>query len=341
MTTFFIDLWHDLRERRLWPVAVGLLAAIVAVPAILFKPVSDATPPSTVAPKPSGLATLPVVTVDSGPTRGSKLEAFSATEKNPFKPMKDLAKAPAASGGPGTSGPGASGSGSSSGGSGSGSGSSAGGGSGSGSSGGGSGSTGSGSGSTGGGSTGGSSHAGSTASPSGSTPSSGSTPPTMSWFRYAADFSFGKTGQKAKTFKSVSNFTLLPNEATPAVVFVGAGSDGKSAMFYVADAAFTADGEGTCNAAGAACRYVTLKVGDSTDEETFSAVDGSVSYDLKLLKINRESLGSGGAPIAPAVPTKGKTLAATGAGVSATTQTTQDVLPATFATGPGVAVERK
>src|SRR5215210_2051504 len=91
MTTSFIDLWHDLREKRLWPVAVGLLAAIVAVPAILFKPASDAAPDTAVAPRTPSGQTLPVVAVDSGPTRGSKLEAFSA--KNPFKPMKDLAKA--------------------------------------------------------------------------------------------------------------------------------------------------------------------------------------------------------------------------------------------------------
>ena len=56
MTTFFIDLWHDLREKRLWPVAVGLLAAIVAVPAILFKPASDAAPPVNVTPN-TGAAT--------------------------------------------------------------------------------------------------------------------------------------------------------------------------------------------------------------------------------------------------------------------------------------------
>src|SRR6187551_434370 len=89
MTTFFVDLWHDLREKRLWPVAVGLLAAIVAVPVILFKPASDAAPPTTVTPKTGAADTLPVVAVESGPPVGSKLEAFD--EKNPFKPMKDLA----------------------------------------------------------------------------------------------------------------------------------------------------------------------------------------------------------------------------------------------------------
>src|SRR4051794_2016670 len=112
MTTFFIDLWHDLREKRLWPVAVGLLAAIVAVPVILFKPASDAAPPAATTPKTGAANTLPVVAVESGPTVGSKLEAFD--EKNPFKPMRDLAKDPASDtsdgGGSGDATPGGSGS---------------------------------------------------------------------------------------------------------------------------------------------------------------------------------------------------------------------------------------
>src|SRR4051794_28373182 len=108
MTTFFIDLWHDLREKRLWPVAVGLLAAIVAVPVILFKPASDAAPPAATAPKTGSADTLPVVAVESGPTEGSKLEAFD--EKNPFKPMKDLAKADASSDTSGSGGSGSDGS---------------------------------------------------------------------------------------------------------------------------------------------------------------------------------------------------------------------------------------
>ncbi|MEA2470585.1 MAG: hypothetical protein QOE38_1584 [Thermoleophilaceae bacterium] len=328
MTTFLIDLWHDLRERRLWPVAVGLLAAIVAVPAILFKPVSDATPPSAAAPKPSGVATLPVVTVESGPTQGSHLEAFKASEKNPFKPMKDLAKpatttAPSGTGSAATktaststststsSSSGSSGSGSSS-----------------------SGSSGSGSSSSGGSST----------TPSSTPATTTPTAPTTEWFRYVADFSFGRSGAKAKTLTSVANFTLLPNDTSPAVVFLGVNADGKTAMFYVADAGFTADGEGTCNAQGAACRYVTLKIGQSSDEETFSAVDGSVSYDLKLLKIKRESLGSGSAPTTPKTPKATKkttTLSDTGAGVNAAMNTAQGALPAMFAAGPGVALQQK
>jgi hypothetical protein len=322
MTTFFIDLWHDLRERRLWPVAVGLLAAIVAVPAILFKPASDAAPPTAAAPKPSGVATLPVVNVESGPVQGSKLEAFRASEKNPFKPMKDLAENPTSDGTKGVGGdtPGAT---------------AAGPGSSGGASGTDTGSTGGSDGGSSGGSVSGGSPSGGTTSPG------GSTTPTTKWFRYAADFSFGRTGDKAKKFESVANFTLLPNETTPAVVFLGVDADGKTAMFYIADPGFAADGEGHCNADGAACRYVTLTADEDSDEETFSAVDGSASYDLKLLDINREELGSGSAPVTPNVPQSGKALADTGAGVYSATETTQDVLPAMFADGPGVAVEAK
>ena len=45
MKAFALDLWHDLREKRLWPVAVLLLAALVAVPVLLAKPADDPGPP--------------------------------------------------------------------------------------------------------------------------------------------------------------------------------------------------------------------------------------------------------------------------------------------------------
>jgi hypothetical protein len=316
MTTFFIDLWHDLREKRLWPVAVGLIAAIVAVPAILFKPASDAAPPATVAPKTTSADTLPVVAVATGPNVGSKLEAFD--EKNPFKPMKDLAKEDAGSG-----------SGSASGGSGSGSAS----GSGSGSAGGLGGSTSGSSGST-----------GSTTGSGGSTgtggTTGGTTTPSTTWFHYTADFSFGEPGA-SKTFKNVGSFTLLPDEKTPAIVFIGIDGDHKSAMFFISDPGFVAEGEGKCNTSGEECRFVTLKLSDSSDEETFTSIDGSVSYNLKLLKINREELGTGTTPGAAATPKSAKGIGATGAGVATATGTAQAVLPEMFANGPVLAQEQK
>ena len=41
MKVFLLDLWHDLKEKRLWPVAVVLLVALVAVPVLLAKPAGD------------------------------------------------------------------------------------------------------------------------------------------------------------------------------------------------------------------------------------------------------------------------------------------------------------
>jgi hypothetical protein len=323
MTTFFIDLWHDLREKRLWPVAVGLLAAIVAVPAILFKPSSDAAPAPVVAQQPGGADTLPAVSVENGPTVGSRLEAFN--EKNPFKPMKDLEKTAGTD--PGSSASGADGAASGSSSDSSGSSSSAGGGS---SSSGGS----TGSGSTGGGST------SSDTPPSSSTPSSGGGT-TVQWFRYTADFNFGEPGAPKK-FESPSTLTLLPDEKSPAIVFMGVTDDHKGAVFFISDPGFEAAGEGKCNASGSDCRFVTLKLSDSRNEETFSAVDGSVSYEVKLLKIQREDVDtdSSGNPVPPA-SSRGKGLGATDEGVTEATQTGASVLPALIADGPGIAREER
>jgi hypothetical protein len=311
MTNFFIDIWHDLREKRLWPAAVGLLAAIVAVPVVLFKPASDAAPPSAATPKGGQTAALPLVHVDSGPAMGSHLEAFSASEKNPFKPMKDLAKTPVTStqsapqatpGGTPAANPKST---------------------------------------TGGGGGGGGTPGGASPSPGGGTPNKGNSPgPSTRWFHYVADFSFGETGKKAKTYKGRASYTLLPDEQKPAVVFLGLSADHKSALFFIDDPGFDAQGEGTCNTT-TACQFVTLTLSDSGDEETFSAADGSVSYDLQLLAIRRESLGTGSQPTTPVTPKNGKTLSAAGAGVAAATDTAQNLVPGTFADGPGVALQTK
>jgi hypothetical protein len=322
MTSLFVDIWHDLREKRLWPAAVALLAAIVAVPVVLFKPASDAAPPSTAAPHGSKVPTLPVVHVDGGPLLGSHLEAFSASEKNPFKPMKDLAKTDT-----GTSGASAS----TAGGAGSAAGSASGGTGGTGGTAGGSGGSASGS-------------AGST----GGTPSSGGTTSTTTkttqWFHYVADFNFGKSGEKPTSFKSKAAYTLLPDEKTPVVVFLGLSADHKTALFFLSDAAYEAQGEGSCVGSGA-CTFVTLSMSDTGDEETFSSLDGSVSYDLQLLKIRRESLGSGSQPTTPSTPSspkKGKAAADAGAGVAAAANSASEAaLPAVFVDGPSVAATQQ
>jgi hypothetical protein len=43
MSDFLHDLWHDLRAKRLWPIAAALLVGLVAVPLVVLKP--SAAPP--------------------------------------------------------------------------------------------------------------------------------------------------------------------------------------------------------------------------------------------------------------------------------------------------------
>jgi hypothetical protein len=110
----------------------------------------------------------------------------------------------------------------------------------------------------------------------------------MHWFKMTADFEFGVAG-KPKTMRSVEPLTLLPDSTTPVVVFMGVSSDAKSATFFISDPAFTADGEGACNDSQD-CQFVTLRLSDSANEETFT--DGNVEYDLKLTKLRREAISA-------------------------------------------------
>jgi hypothetical protein len=95
MQVFLLDLWHDLREKRLAPVAVVLLLGLVAVPVLLAKPAEDPGPaPVAAAPKKQdneALAALTKVKLgDEQVGRGSTLGVFDPD--NPFKPPKGTIK---------------------------------------------------------------------------------------------------------------------------------------------------------------------------------------------------------------------------------------------------------
>jgi hypothetical protein len=305
MTTFFLDLWHDLREKRLWPVAVGLLAATIAVPVVMLKPATKSTADVPVATAPAPREALPVVNVDTSPTHGSKLETFS--QRNPFKPLSDLDKAESTANAPSSGAAPSSSSSSSS------------------SSGGSSSKAKSGGGSAGGGS--GSSHAGS--APTGGSPSGGSssssggkTTQSVQWFRYTADLKFGEPG-KEKTIKGAKALDLLPDNTTPAVVFMGVSNDGKQATFFVSDPSFKADGEGHCNSK-TNCNFVTLTLKDSKNEETFTSADGNTVYDVKLLALHREAIS---ADAAKGDTTDTKSKKAKKSGTEGVRDATDDIVP--------------
>ncbi len=266
MHNFFLDLWADLREKRLWPVAALLMIAIAAVPFTLVKkeqPAPAAAAPPTAAQ--TAADKLPTIALeDISAESPSELTEF--TQRNPFKPLRDLPKADAAEGENKTVDLGASpdsGKGSDSGSS----------------------KKDSGSGSASGGSSGGSAKSSGTGGSSGEGAGSYVGPQTT-YYSYRADIKFGVSGE-AKAMKQVEAFTLLGDEKEPAAMFMGVTDDHKFAVFAVDTARYESEGEHDCKPSKDRCEFVYLKTADDGNETTLTLIDGSKSYDLELTAIKR------------------------------------------------------
>ena len=94
--------------------------------------------------------------------------------------------------------------------------------------------------------------------------------PGLRYFTYTADVRFGKRGH-LKTYKSVNELDLLPDGNAPIVSFMGV-KDGNTAMFFVADPAYSADGEGSCQPTPQNCMFIFLKTDGAHNEETVTLV---------------------------------------------------------------------
>jgi hypothetical protein len=265
MTTFLLDLWQDLRAKRLWPVAIALLAAMVAVPVMLLKPASS-TPPATTAAATSKDGKLPAVTLDASSIADSHLDVFK--EKNPFSSMSDATPAEDLAGvGDGTA---TDGSGDAAGKGGDG----------------GAGATG---GDTGAGSGGGTTPPGGSSSPPATDPVDGKpVEPGIHYFTYTADVLFGARGH-TRAYKSLTQLDVLPDSNSPIVAFMGVQS-GKVATFFIADPAFRADGEGSCQPSPDNCMFLSLRKDEDHNEATLSAQNGTIEFELKLTGLHVKRL---------------------------------------------------
>jgi hypothetical protein len=263
MKIFLLDLWYDLQAKRLWPVAAVLALGLVAVPVVLSKS-SEAPPPAPVqavrkAPDPKDLKALASVKLDeTSLERGSSLDTFDPSD--PFRPPRAVVKASEeqSGGAPSTvtSQPPT------------------------GSGGGDTGSTG-GSGSTGGGDTGstGGTGGGDTGSTGGT--GGGSTPTQTAQYRYVADVTFAANGNK-RHIKGLERLDMLPNEASPLLLFLGVTPNGGNAVFLV-DSTLKAAGEGKCKPTSRECAF--LYIGPGSEHE-FTNEDGD-SYTLKIDEIRK------------------------------------------------------
>jgi hypothetical protein len=274
MKNFLLDLWYDLRAKRLWPVAALLLAALVATPVVLSKKAEESEPaPATAAAaaaeakKPEGPAALANVKLEElAKGSGSSLSSFDP--RNPFAPPRKALEAAHgnAEGSTVTSTATSAGTGSDSG---------------SGSS-------------TGGGSV-------TTDVPSGSGGGTvpdvgGYTPPSgrtgggddvkAPEYTYVVDVTF-RANDQARTVRGLRKLDMLPDAESPLLIFMGVTEKAGNAVFMV-DSTLQAAGEGTCKPRPANC--ASLHLGPGSEHEF--ATDEGESYVLRVDEIRRVKLGA-------------------------------------------------
>jgi hypothetical protein len=250
MNKLLLDLWHDLRAKRLWPVAALLAIALVAVPVVLKKK-SDNGSASVTPPAASAADTgKAVVVADAATSHNSTLGVFN--KKNPFQPDKSvIAKAnpvqpstsnppsqPSSSSTPPSSTP-----------------------------------------TTGGGGAG---------SGSGGTTPTPQVQKPQGPFAYTVDVKFGRRGFP-RTHHDVQKLDVLPDQNNPLIVFLGVNAKGDTAVFLT-DTSLKAAGEGACKPNADTCSFLYLKLDSSQDTEDLSEqnADGTgIEYTLKLLAIHK------------------------------------------------------
>jgi hypothetical protein len=250
MKIFLLDLWHDLRAKRLWPVALVLAVALVAVPVVLSKPSeTPSAPPPTVrkAPDPEDLKALASVKLDqSSDERGSSLDTFDPD--NPFRPPAAIVKRSRKDSGAESS---VTSDTPSSGGADTGD----------------TGSTGGDLGSGGGGDTG--------------STGGGDTPTTTVQYRYVVDLTFTANG-RTRHIKSMERLDMLPSQESPLLLFLGVSANAGNAVFLV-DSTLEAAGEGKCKPRASDCAFLYIGAGS---EHEFTNEDGD-SYTLRIDEIRK------------------------------------------------------
>ena len=214
---------RDLVERKLWPIAVLLLAAAVAVPMYLGHASADEAPlPATALQADAVKVSKAAVKVDGDPAGDDRPGAV----RNPFKQLH-VPKAPAAPAAPSTKTPATDQP------------------------------TGSGSGGSGG------SQSPVAPGGTGNEGSKPTTPAGDPLDVYHLSLRFGRAeATQLKTYHDVARLSPLPTADNPFFVYTGVQTDGKTAVVLLsADA--TATGDGHCRPSSKSCQTIEVKEGDT------------------------------------------------------------------------------
>jgi hypothetical protein len=260
MQNFLSQVFNDLRARRLLPVAVLLVAGLVAAPIVLSKKAEETPAPTpatgqTQPKQPKGPDELAQVKLEDefAEGNGSSLSAFDAD--NPFAPPMKVLKAardeaqgdtgliaPDTGGAiPGTD-------------------------------------TGTGTGTGTGGETGGGTPEGGGGGGGGGT--------KTDEFTYVLDVTFWSNGHKRR-IQNLQKLDMLPNQAAPLLIFMGVSDNAGNAVFLV-DSTLNVAGEGKCKPSRADCAFLYLGAGS---EEEFTDDDGA-SYRLMINEIKKVKVGA-------------------------------------------------
>lgn len=262
MKHLVLDLWDDLRAKRLWPVAAALLLAAIAIPVFVMKPGEEPVPAGVKSEARQAQATPAVAVVDDASRESSNLGVFG--KKDPFRPpagaLKPSTSDGAASASSSAAGPSASPSASVSSGAGGGS---------------------------------------SVQSPGGGSspgaPKLGPAPrrvsPRSVAYTYVADVTFTRN-DRSRRIRRLDRLDMLPSQKSPLLIFLGVTSDGDHAVFLV-DSTLEAKGEGRCSPNASECATMSIGAGA---EHGFTDPNGNAFFlrinEIRKVRVSNASSSS-------------------------------------------------
>lgn len=253
------DTWRGLVQRRLWPVALLLLAAAAAVPFLLASEEEAVPVPSVTAPAPADEgAAQPIVAVASNTAREIGRDVLGS-RKDPFRPAipekkgKPLQVAEST----GSATPAGD----------------------------------SGSGGSGGGSTGTSGEP--TTTPPPTTGGGVQVAPRKRYEVATIAVRFGESSG-GREVRDLRRLKALPSVVEPVAIYLGLTDDNRSAVFMI-DAGTVVQGDGTCRPSPQNCQTVQLRVGDTIFLDAANEEGQVTQYQLDFVKVRREKVASAAA----------------------------------------------
>ena len=263
--TVFNDILRFLVQRKLWPVAILLVAAAAAVPMLLSKDPAAPAAPAVAAVKSdeSTLATEPIVALASDADRAERRHVLGSP-KDPFKPNATPTPTPApARPAPPTSSsdtttPG------------------------------------------GGASTPVTSPGSVVGTPQtpGFNPPLAPVTPKKKYELFELTVRFGDSTSGAQPpRKDVKRLQALPSTEDPVLIYLGVLKDHKTAVFIV-DSGIVAQGDGTCRPSRTVCETIHLKAGETEffdvigDDTEVGAPSAGAQYQLDVVKIRKTTTTS-------------------------------------------------